>query len=318
MLQQQPSRILVIRTGALGDTIVMSVVYQALRKHFPAAWIEALGHVERLRLINTPGRINRLTSIDTAGFAALFLDNAHISEQLRSYFRQFDAILLYSVDPEKTLYSNLCKICAHPVHACNPFPPAGENIHVTAYLLGTLQVVGVHETALVPEIAFPETASDISPFDDMSVAVHPGSGSPEKNWPVESFARICQQLVKVYDARLHIVKGPADTFDVDALMQSLPTHAVQVLRNRDLGQLALRIRQCRLYLGNDSGISHLAVATGIPAVVLFGSSNPHVWRPIGPCVQIIQGNGKPYCQGISVETVWEVIVQNDFLRIMNG
>jgi ADP-heptose:LPS heptosyltransferase len=313
MHQHQPSRILVIRTGALGDTIVMSVVYQALRKHFPSAWIEALGHIERLRLINTPGLINRLTSVDTAGFASLFLDSGQISDHLCSYFRQFDVILLYSVDPENTIYSNLCKICAQAVHAFNPFPPTGENIHITAYLLNSLQFLGIYETALVPEIAFPETTSDISPFDGMGVAVHPGSGSPEKNWLIEHFARICRQLVTEYDARIHLVIGPADTFSIDVLVQSLPSHAVQLLRNCDVGQLARHIRQCRFYLGNDSGISHLAAAAGIPTIALFGPSNPHVWRPRGPCVQVVQGDGEPYCQGISVEQVWKIIVQNDVI-----
>jgi ADP-heptose:LPS heptosyltransferase len=307
MHQHQPSRILVIRTGALGDTIVMSVVYQALRKHFPTAWIEVLGHIERLRLINTPGLINRLTSIDTAGFAALFLDSGQISDHLYSYFQQFDEILLYSVDSENTLYSNLCKICAQTVHGFKPFPPAGENIHITAYLLDSLQFLGIYETALVPEITFPETTADISPFDDVSVVVHPGSGSPEKNWPIENFTRICRRLITKYDARIHLVIGPADTFNTEGLAQSLPVHAVEVLRNWDVGQLAQHIRRCRLYLGNDSGISHLAAATRIPTVVLFGPSNPHVWRPIGPCVQIIQGNGEFNCQGISVETVWKQI-----------
>ncbi len=306
---QQPSRILIIRTGALGDTIVMSVVYQALRKHFPTAWIEAFGHVNRLRVINTPGLIDRITSIDAAGFSALFLDNARLSEQLRAYFQEFDVIFLYSVDSEKTIERNLCKICARPIYAFDPFPPPGENIHITAYLLKTLQELGIQELNLFPEIMFPETLSEASSLDGFCVAVHSGSGSPKKNWPAEKFVRICQQLIDRHQARIAFICGPADRSVEEAVLPRLPIDAVDVIRLSDLGELAVRLRQCRLYLGNDSGISHLAAAAGVPTIVLFGPSNPHVWRPIGSCVRVVRGNGEPFCQGIAVDDVWQVIEQ---------
>ncbi len=303
----QPSRILIIRTGALGDTIVMSVVYRALRKYFPTARIEALGHAERLRLINTPGLIDRITSIDAAGFSALFLDKARFSDQQCAYFQQFDVILLYTVDPKKTIHTNLCKIRAHPVYSFDPFPPPDRNIHITAYLLDTLRVVGIQDMGLIPEILFPKTSFPTSSFDDFRVAVHPGSGSSKKNWPGENFVQICQRLINRHQARIMLICGPADRFVEDAVFPRLPADATVLIRQPDVGKLAARLRQCRLYLGNDSGISHLAAAAGVPTVALFGPSNSHVWRPIGERVEVIQGDGRPYCQGISIDAVWQVL-----------
>lgn len=344
----RPTRILILRTGALGDTIVMSVVFQALRNHFPSAWLEALGPVERLRVINTPGLLNRLTSPETVGLAALYAEPARLSDRQRAYFHQFDAMLVYSVDSEKTLQTNLCKICAQPVYAFAPFPPPGENRHITAYLLETLQVLGVHARDLFPEIALPKNALATSvlmgdsglPVHDGRwnrhacqshpalaqtkiseppswslcrdlignwVAVHPGSGSPHKNWPAENFRQICQTLIHRHQARIALISGPAE-IDIEGLIVSgLPPEAVEVIRQPDVLALAAQLRQCQLYLGNDSGISHLAAATGIPTVALFGPSNPQVWRPLGPRVRVLQGDGRPYCQGISIEAVWQAV-----------
>ena len=304
---RQPSRILIIRTGALGDTIVMSVVYRALRKYFPAARIEALGHAERLRIINTPGLIDRITSIDAAGFSALFLDNTSLPDRQRAYFQQFDVILLYTVDPKKTIYGNLCKICAHPVYSFDPFPPPGRNIHITAYLLATLQSVGIQDSGLTPEITFPKTSFPTSSFDDFRVAVHPGSGSPTKNWPAENFAHICQRLIDRHQARIMLICGPADRWVEEAVVPRLPPDATVLIRQPDVEKLAAHLRQCRLFLGNDSGIAHLAAAAGVPTAALFGPSNPQIWRPIGAHVRIIQGNGHPYCQGIAIDDVWQVL-----------
>lgn len=299
-------RILVIRTGALGDTIVMSVVYQALRAYFPSAWIEALGHVERLRLITTPGLIDRLRSLESAEFAELYLEQARLSERLTRYFHQFDTILLYSVDSENALHHALCKICAQSVHAFPPFPPVGERVHITAYLLRTLQDLGIHADGIKPEIAFPESVSHDFP-NEMVIAVHPSSGSRQKNWPAEYVGDVCGWFIEHYQAHILLIRGPADADAAQAVAPRLPNQAVTLLHEPDLRKLAARLRQCRVYLGNDSGISHLAAAAGVPSVVLFGPSDPRVWRPIGPRVRVLRGNGRPYCEGIAVKDVRQAL-----------
>jgi ADP-heptose:LPS heptosyltransferase len=53
-------------------------------------------------------------------------------------------------------------------------------------------------------------------------------------------------------------------------------------------EVAEHLRRCKGYLGNDSGITHLAAMLGIPTLVLFGPTDPVLWRPVGPCVRVIQ------------------------------
>jgi ADP-heptose:LPS heptosyltransferase len=300
-------RILVIRTGAIGDTIVMSVVFQALRKHFPDAWIEVLGAPERIRLINTTGLINQITSLDSLNFSELYVLDGPISPRVSNYIQQFDTILLYSVDPEKIVTTNLCKIYAQPVYQFDPFPPRGENIHITAYLLRTLEGLGVYESGILPEIKFLETESQIPISKTCRFALHPGSGNAKKNWPAVHFAEICTRFIQNYAARILLIGGPAEAHSLQVIQHALPDHAVDVRQNSSLVDLAAELQHCQYYLGNDSGISHLAAATGIPTLVLFGPSNPQVWRPLGKHVIVLAGNGRAYCQGIAVDQVWHEV-----------
>ncbi len=301
--------ILVIRTGAIGDTIVMSVVYQALRRYYPQAYIEALGSVERLQLINTPALINKITSMDFPGFSMLFVENALLPQHLISYFQCFDVILLYSFDPKNTFTKNLCKICANQVYRFDPFPSEDEKIHITAYLLKTLEALGIYEKRFFPEIALPKTKSQFSHSKELHVAIHPGSGSPEKNWDVANFAELCAHVISSYRAKIVLIAGPPEKESVQIIRNTIPESSLVVLQNMPLLEVAKELRKCQVYVGNDSGISHLAAAVGVPTIAIFGPSNPHVWKPSGKYVVVLQGDTRPHCIGVLVEQVFTEIVK---------
>jgi ADP-heptose:LPS heptosyltransferase len=309
MHSQDFPRILVIRTGAIGDTIVMSVVYQALRRQHPPAYIEAVGHVERLQLINTPALINNITSIDSLAFAALYAEKSQFPEHLITYFHQFDTIILYSFDPGNILTNNLRKINANQVYRFDPFPPEDANIHVTTYLLKTLERLGIDAEGLFPEIAIPKTENSPSYSEGLRVAIHPSSGKPEKNWQAENFAELCARLINAYQTKILLIAGPAETETLQAITKDLPENSLRILHNRPLRTIAAELQGCHLYIGNDSGISHLAAALGVPTIAIFGPSNPQVWKPLGKRVIVLQGKPRPYCAGVAIEDVWAAVGQ---------
>ena len=110
-----------------------------------------------------------------------------------------------------------------------------------------------------------------------SVVIHPFSGSAGKNWPLEKFQSLARQLPAVEWAQTG--------FD-------------------NLLELAGWMKGASVYLGNDSGISHLAAAVGLKSVVLFGPTDPVVWAPRGDCVRVIRH--RPLAV-LLVETVLELI-----------
>lgn len=296
----------------------MSLVFQALRRHYPHGYIEAIGPVERLQLINTPGLINTVTSHDWPGVSELYIPGGSLSARLIPYIQQFDTIVWYGVDAQRIVTQNLCKICAHGVFRFDPFPPPGENIHIAAYLLQTLVPIGIQRFEGFPEIALPNPAASVSRLSNpmshshLRIAVHPGSGSPQKNWDSANFAELCRRMWQVFSAQIVLLGGPAEKDALHSIRSRVPEQAVTLVQDVPLLILAEVLRACDVYLGNDSGITHLAAALGIPTIALFGVSNPVVWRPLGKRVVVLHAGNQPYCADISVEQVWtslQVIVR---------
>jgi heptosyltransferase-3 len=102
-------------------------------------------------------------------------------------------------------------------------------------------------------------------------AIHPFSGSAKKNWPLESFREVAARL----EMPVKWSAGPEETLE----------HAV---RFDDLYTLACWLSTARVYLGNDSGISHLAAAVGTPVVAIFLTTDPGIWAPRGPRVTVLR------------------------------
>jgi heptosyltransferase-2 len=111
------------------------------------------------------------------------------------------------------------------------------------------------------------------------LAVHPGSGSPAKNWPASRFAEAVRALSPGRGWLL--VSGPADADAAGALAGEPGGVHARELPPRLLGALLSR---AGLFLGNDSGVTHLAAAFGAPTLALFGPTDPAQWAPAGATV----------------------------------
>jgi ADP-heptose:LPS heptosyltransferase len=124
---------------------------------------------------------------------------------------------------------------------------------------------------------------DCPRWDGGFAVIHPFSGSPRKNWPLERYQQLARSLAERLPVRW--CAGPTE----------LLAEAVHI---DDLYELACWLAGARLYIGNDSGITHLAAAVGTPVVALFGPSDPAIWAPRGPRVHIVatQTPGQPMDQ----------------------
>jgi len=126
--------------------------------------------------------------------------------------------------------------------------------------------------------------------DGPLVAVHSGSGgfSPARRWPPIRFAGVARQLIAQHGARIVILGGPDETEMAAGLAKMIDKtvgtgKTVRSLAGRTtLHETAAVIERCRLFLGNDSGPMHMAVAVGTPVVAVFGPSNKEAWGPYSP------------------------------------
>jgi ADP-heptose:LPS heptosyltransferase len=118
------------------------------------------------------------------------------------------------------------------------------------------------------------------------IAIQPGSGSVKKNWPWPSFLALAAALQQTGLGRVLWIVGEAEAGLARSLQKDSP--GAPVLKECGLPEVAAVLSQCRGYVGNDSGISHLAAAVGTPTVALFGPTDPDVWGPRGRQVAILR------------------------------
>jgi ADP-heptose:LPS heptosyltransferase len=140
--------------------------------------------------------------------------------------------------------------------------------------------------------------------------IHPGSGSPGKNWPLERFAAMARRLSSL-GHRVTWIRGPAEA--------GLPSEAWPgpVIDRPSLPALAATLAESRLFIGNDSGVSHLAAAVGAPCVVLFGPTDPSLWAPDGSRVRVLRsrdGDLAAISVGEAVEAVEDMARLNPSRR----
>lgn len=119
----------------------------------------------------------------------------------------------------------------------------------------------------------------------------------EKRWPAERFAAVAAELVARRGAGLLILGGPGDRPVVDALLAALPdaarAAALDLCGRLSLGEVAAVVERARIYLGNDSGVAHLAAAVGCPVVVVFGPTQPGRYGPLeGEGLAVAPGDGE--------------------------
>lgn len=115
------------------------------------------------------------------------------------------------------------------------------------------------------------------------VIVHPGAGGVTKRWPAAGFARVVEALAARPGLTVLLHEGPIDAEAV-AAVQSVLARRPGVLRRPSLPELAGALGRVTAYVGNDSGVSHLAAAVGAPALALFAAENVR-WQSWSPAAR---------------------------------
>jgi len=141
------------------------------------------------------------------------------------------------------------------------------------------------------------------------IVIHPGSGSPAKNWPAEKFALLAEKIKSGTNFEPLVLVGEADAKPAAVMRSLLPGfHFFENLSLRDAASL---LSISAGFIGNDSGITHLAAALGVPVVALFGPTDPAVWAPRGKNVSVIKGGHS------SAAALGEIAVDRVFDRLLD-
>ena len=290
--------ILMIRAGALGDCLLMLPTLHALRAHFPQARIDVMGYPQRWEWVLGRGLVDTVHTIERPGMHLLFCEGFETPEPLKSFLSAYDVVLSYRPDPDGMFERSLGALGARLVLSQPPFPPPPPpKIHAADFALQLVARLGVPVPPTASglcltdaELALTQpffTAYHVDPLKHLIVVVHPGSGSAAKRWPVENFVTLIETLESQPGVRTVIVTGYAET-DVLARLRSL-IHATtpMVAENWPLLPTAALIAQATVFVGHDSGLTHLAAALRRPTVAIFGPTDPDIWKPRGDYVTVV-------------------------------
>ena len=281
-IRSHAPRFLILRGGAIGDFIATLPVLQALRAQWPGAVIEIWGYPHVAELAVAGGLAQTVVSLDRAEMARFFVPEPSFTDAQVAAVRSFDLIFNYLHDPVGQVRSNLLLAGAKQVLSGSPIIKRGPAV---PFLLEPLQALAIYETELAPALELPaelrargrERLRSLG-LKGRPAAVHPGSGSPAKNWPVERYVEIVRRL-RAAGRKVVAVLGEADAAEAAVFARELPE--VPALAGLTLVELAGALAECGSFLGNDSGIAHLAAAVGLPTTALFGPSDADVWAPRG-------------------------------------
>lgn len=285
-------RILVIRGGAIGDFILTLPAMRLLRENFPACSLEILGYRHIAVLAEGRYYANSTRSIEYGPLAGFFHPDASLDPGLCEYFAGFQQIISYIYDPDELFQSGLRRAGVRNLISVSPKIDDGE--HASRQLARPLEQLAVwldDPAARVYPSAEDLRAAQalLSDLPRPHVAIHPGSGGAKKNWPLERWLEVQRKMLD--DTRvghLIIVGGEGDSQQLSRMRLTKPAERQTILESLPLPVLGAVLSQCALFVGHDSGISHLAAASGAPCLLLFGPTNPGVWAPANDGVIVLR------------------------------
>jgi len=287
------SHILICLRYGIGDLVMELPILDRLREVLPQAMITGLGAEPAVEILEGDNRLNEVVAIQRWGIRHL---GDPADEQVRQHFadwlvsNRFDLIL----DPSHAAHVVMEILYQQDVairdtdSACIETGLAQGMDGLAAIKHGTHQGWGL-EVPASSRPALPLTPEEIDRAQRFleqegltraMVAVSPGASDDLKRWPVEHFARLCRYVVEDLGAGVLVFCGPGEAKLLHELGErTRDLSPIEIVQNLHLRPVAALLSRCRLYVGNDSGLMHLAAAVGTPVVTLFGPTVPHLYLP---------------------------------------
>ncbi len=304
-------RILIVRQhDQLGDFLLSTPVFRALRSTFPNAFIAVVARNYTASLVLHNQYINKVITFYEHGrdwnLKRLFV----FIKQLRNKYDL--AVVLNTVSHSLTSdliarFSGAPYILGSehlPFHGARrnffyninaPYLPgtrhqSERNLDIVRYIGADTNDLSEHITLLTSEKEWAVNLLKSKGWDGNKkiISVHPGAGKKGNRWPVENFARAAGRLSVENNMQLLLTWGPGEE-NLGKQLEKFITGSFLSLTHPEIRKVAALLSCSALFLCNDTGVMHLAASAGVPLVVVFGPTNPEEWKPIGEQFIAVRG-----------------------------
>ena len=297
--------IVILHPGALGDVVLAVPAMRRLLARFPQHRSLLISNEPIGRFLLECRMVDAWMPVQGAACTDLFAGSVPATTELRGWLKECDCVVAWINDEGGALATVLRSCRVREMRIQSPFSSELEAMHQSDRFLETIGET-VDDGSLNWRIQIPSDLVDLGyvylerigiPFDRAILLIHPGSGSRWKCVNPDVLALAMEQF-QLEDIHPLILEGPADRESVAGLSKLVP--AVPVIAGGDLSILACLLTRSVLYVGNDSGTTHLAALLAVPTVALFGPTDPKRWAPRGPHVTVLRG---AFCTCPSWESV---------------
>ena len=297
-----PKQILVIKLDRIGDIVMTTPIFRALKEKWRDARISVLVNpVNESVIINNPF-IDNILVYERGGHHKCLIKRIAFLKSIRE--KMFDIVIDPYLDYElstaiitrfvgskyrlgfeyagkEILYNVICP--------SKVFPSFTETKHLIDYYVNLIKCLGVEVKAEQPEIFLTpdEKGKARSLLEDKGInrersiiGIHPGGHYETQRWPIERFAAVSDNLITNYSAEVILFVGPGESH----LISEFRDHAVNtpaILDKLNQREFMSVLSCCNLFLCNNSGPLHIATALNIPTVSTMGPTIPFHWWPRG-------------------------------------
>lgn len=287
--------ILIVHPGALGDVLLAVPAIRKLSVKFPQHETVLMATAAVGRLLSECGVIDEWIPLEGQACLGLFSETLSITEELQSWLNRCDVAVVWAEDKDGVLGLLFQELGIAQVRIQSPFSPVLRARHQSNRFLETLgetaEDISSEGTVLVPPHLLEQGKDYLEamriPRNQSLVLVHPGSGSIHKCLEPRRMALLIEQLRRRGVCPL-VLEGPADQDVMHHTLQFVSEPPI-VLRDLTLSQLAGVLACVTLYIGHDSGVTHLSALLGVPTIALFGPTDSQRWAPHGSHVAILRG-----------------------------
>ncbi len=325
---QQGRRGAILQPGAIGDCILTLPLAELMKETVCPGGVDIIGHTEYLGFL--PGRscVDVVKSLDSISLHRLFAGEGDFEladgDPLIMTFAGYSWIASFLGEPESNFEKNLIFTvnCSHSAEVITlAMKPAVEhNSHVGDFyrkqfveqsgLLSQEHNLAISMPLIRPTQADMYRGKEILAENGIKptvkpVVIHPGSGGAHKCWHLDNFLAVARMLEEEGTDSVFLL-GPAETERFSPSAMEYIRAIGKVLTDLPLSDVLAILSCSRAFLGNDSGITHLAAAVGIRTVAVFGPTDPAIYAPIGPAVTILRNDAPDFTEAIS-ETLQQQI-----------